>query len=467
MKKSIVITLLCLFILTSCQGMQYRLQPYIEGAGVVVLYLQPFPQEADRIRFTLEGISALGSDGREIPFHLKLSQIKGRELTSQRLLAEAQLPPGFYTGLSMKVKDAHLRGEEGEAALMVPETPVRFDFSFAVSRKKGHQISLAFKPAESVIDGFAFRPLFSLYIPSVPIALLAGYVSNYGSNTITVFDKKSGQAAGVIATSGQPAGMAMNQRAGRVYVALPDLDEIEVIDITAGEITDRIRLNPGDRPRELALTPDGRTLFAVNTGSNTVSAIDLVPLFEAARIAVGNGPTSILIDRLGRRGYVCNNLSSTISVIDITNKSLIATIATESGPLRGQFNRSGDRLFVIHEWSPYINVVHMTTLSVEKRFSVGLGIKSIKVDASTGLVYLGRGRDAAVGIYEPSSFVSVDFLPTGSAIGYLTIDGFENNMLMVSPESQRLLIVNLISKRTLSIIDVGDSPYAVIVTGER
>jgi YVTN family beta-propeller protein len=447
--------------------MQHRLQPYIEDAGDVVLYLQPFPQEADRIRFTIEGIAARGSDGREFPFNLRISELKGRELTRQRLLGAAQLPPGSYSGFSLKVKEAYLRGEEGDAALMAPDIPVRIDFFFTVIKRKGLQISLTFKPAESLAGGFSFRPQFSLHVPPLPISSLAGFVSNYGSGFITVFDKKSGQAAGVIATGGGPAGMAMNQQAGRAYAALPDRDAIEVIDVHAGEVTDRILLNPGDRPRELALAPDGRTLFAVNSGSNTVSAIDPVALFETARIAVGNGPASLLIDRTGRRGYVFNSLSSTITVIDIANRAIITTIATESGPLRGQFNRSGDRLFVIHGWSPYISVVNTATLAVEKRLSVGLGIKFIKVDDNSGWVYLAREREAAVGVYEQNSFVSVDFLPTGAAIGYLTIDGTENNMLLLSPELQRLLIMNLIGRRILSSIDVGDSPYAVMVTGER
>jgi hypothetical protein len=140
LKNTVIIAfLLFLILLTSCQGMQHRLQPYIEDAGDVVLYLQPFPQEADRIRFTIEGIAARGSDGREFPFNLRLSELKGRELTRQRLLGAIQLPPGSYSGFSLKVKDAYLRGEEGDAALMAPDIPVRIDFFFTVIRRKGLQ----------------------------------------------------------------------------------------------------------------------------------------------------------------------------------------------------------------------------------------------------------------------------------------------------------------------------------------
>jgi YVTN family beta-propeller protein len=457
----------CLVLIAGCQGMQTRVKPVLEEEGDVLLYLQPFPQEADRLRFTVEGITARRSDGREFPFSLSISELDGRALTRQRLLAAAQLPQGSYTGLSVKVKDALLRGEEGEAALLVPDTPVGLEFPFTVARKKGYLIALAFKPQASVTGGFSFMPVFSLSIPPPPIPGLTGYVSNQGANNITVFDKKSGEAVRVIPTGGGPAGIALDQRARRAYAAIPNSDTIETIDVTAGEVTDRIMLRSGDRPSEVALSPDGRTLFTANAGSNTVSAIDLFSFTESGRITVGNGPASILVDRPGRRAYIFNGLSSTISVIDVANRALAATITTEPGPLRGQFNRNGDRLYVIHEWSPYLSVIDTASLAVVKRISVGMGFKAMKVDTSTDMLYLGKDHDVTVGVYEPFSLFPVDFLQTGSGITFLTIDGEGNNLLMVSPEGRRLLIMNLISRKTLSVIEVGDAPYGVTVMGER
>jgi YVTN family beta-propeller protein len=444
-----------------------QLKPPLEEEGEVFLYIQPFPQEADRLRFRIEGISLRKSDGMEIPLTVKLADLRGRDMTRQRLLGSAQVPPGSYTGLSFKVKDAHLKVEDGDAALLVADVPTRIDLSFQVSRKRAYLISLAFRPKESILGGIGFSPVFSVSIPPKPIASLTGYVTNYGSNNITVFDKKIGQATGVIATGRGPAGMVLDQIGRRAYVAIPGDDTIEVIDVAAGEVTDKIRLTIGDHPQELALTPDGRILLAVNPGSNTISVIDLAPLTESSRINVGNGPSSILVDRSGRRAYAFNTLASTISVIDILNRALVATIATDPGPLRGQFNRQGDRFYVIHELSSYLSVIDANFFSVTKRLSVGMGMRSIKVDTNTDLVYLGKNHDIVLGIYEPLSFVAVDYLQTGGGINYMTIDGDENNLVVVMAELQRLMITNLISKKALAVIDVGEGPYWVTLMGER
>ncbi len=451
----------------SCKGGFLQLKPVLENEGEVYLYIQPFPQEADRLRFSIETISAVTGDGREIPVSLTMKDLKCLEIKRQRLLASGTLPPGLYSGFSFKVKDGFLKTEDGEAALLMPDGPVKIDFSFNVARKKAYVITMTFKYNESVQSGFSFSPAFSIVIPVRPILALTGYVTNSSSNNITVFDKIANQVMGVLATGGKPEGMALDQNRRRAYVALSSDDTIEVMDVMAGDVINRLRLNTGDRPHELGLTPDGTMLLSVNTGSNTVSFIDANSLLEASRITVGKSPNSILIDQTGRRGFVFNTLSNTISVINIPNRGIVATISTESGPLRGQFNRRGDLLYVIHQWSPYLLEVDTSTFSVVRRDQLKMGLNSIKVDTRTDLVYLGRKTDVRVDGYYPFTFVPVDFIQASPGIEYMTIDNELNNLYLVNSREKTVIAVNLVSKRVVAEFDVGDGPYWVTMMGER
>jgi YVTN family beta-propeller protein len=467
LKKKLIFILLTLSLLLACQAAISRLKPPLEEEAEVYLYLQPYPQEAERLRFTLDGVFAVSGEGREYPLEILSHEIKSSDVRRQRLLASGRIPPGSYTGFSFKVKKATLKGEEGEVDLLIPETAVRNDFHLNVSRKRGYVIWLAFKYKESVQTGFSFSPVFSMSIPAKPIISLAGYVSNTGSSNVAVFDKKLGQIVGVIPVGKGPAGMALDQGSRKAYVANSGDDEIEVIDITGDEVTNRIRLITGDRPQELALTPDGRTLLSVNPGSNTVSFIDSSSLFELNRVNVGNGPRSILIDPNGRRAYVFSTLSGTITVLDIANRAIITTFSTDPGPIRGQFNPRGDNLYVIHELSSYVAVIDPVSFRVLKRFSVGIGMISIKVDHRTGLVYIGRKNDIFVGVYNPFSFVAIDLIRTGGAVNYMAIDGEENNLYMVSGEMNRVMVSNLVRKRIAYEIDVREDSYWVTMMGER
>lgn len=456
-----------LLILGGCQATLSKFLPPLEEEGEVYLYAEPFPQEAERLRFNIEAIFAVSADGREFPLTVALHELKPSDMRRQRLFASGRLPPGSYIGFSFKVNKAFLKTEEGEANLLVSETPVRNDFPFSVSRKRAYVISLMFKYTESISGGFSFSPVFSMMIPARPIPSLTGYVSNSGSNNIMVFDKKLNKVLSVIVTGRSPAGMARDQRQGRAYVALSMDDAIELIDVLSGEVINRLRLNTGDRPQELALTPDGRTLLVANKGTNTVSFVDALSLVELGRVDVGKEPNSVSIHPNGIRAFVFNTLSSTVSVVDIPNKAIITTISTDPAPLRGQFNRRGDRLYIIHEWSMYLTAIDPFALSLLRRFPVKMGMISIKVDIQTDLVYMGRGRDTTVEVYDPFLFVVVDSINTGAGISYMTIDGDENNLYMVNPQVKSVMVSRLVRKKVIAEMDVGEGPYWVTMMGER
>lgn len=456
--------------LWGCQMKSAFLKPAApEGTdnGEVFLYAQPFPQEADRLRFSIEAVFAVRDDGMVLPLSLSLSEFKSRDMKRQRLIASGWLPPGHYTGFSFKVRDASLEVEEGEANLLVPEAPVMAEFQFEISRERSHVMWLKFNYMQSINKGIGFSPSFSVFLPERPVSGLTGYVANYDSNNITVFDKKSMQVIGTITAGKGPGGIAIDKDHRRAYVTLAVDDAVDVIDMTSGLVINSIKLSPGDSPREPAFTPDRRLLLTANSRSDTVSVIDPSSLIELTRIPVGNGPNSIVIDLAGRRAYAFNTLASTISVIDLASRSVAAVISTEPGPLRGQFNREGNRLYVVHEWSSYITVIDPFSLSVLSRIRVGIGVNALKLDTRTNLLYVSKKDDVMIELYDPISSIPVDFIKVEGSTSYMTIDSEENNLYLVIPETQTVVIVDVISKKVIGAIDVGRKPGWVTMMGER
>jgi YVTN family beta-propeller protein len=454
-------------ILLGCQASLSPVRPRLEDEGAVYLYLQPLPREAARLRVGMAGVSALSRDGREVPLSLSLRELSGRDVRRQRLLAAGPLPAGEYSGLVFRARSAALRGDGEESALLVPDAPTRIDFTFVVRRREAHVIALSLRYAESVDAGFRFSPVFSVYRPARPAVGLMGFVANRRSNDITVFDKKSLDVFDVIATGSGPSSLALDQRTRKLYAALSEDDTVEVIDLMAGKITDQIRLTLGDQPVALALTPDGKVLLSANMGSNTVSFIDPGSRVELTKIPVGNGPRFIAIDRTGRRAFAFNTVSNTVSVIDILGRGVIRAIPTDPDPVRGDFNRRGDRLYVIHQTSPFVTVINPDSGAVTGRFPVRTGMDAIKVDPNTDLVYLGAKREPAVGVYEPFSFVPVDFLDTGAGVAHMATDADENALYLVSPDTNRVVVSHRIRRRIAGELDAGEGPSWISLMGEN
>lgn len=465
--KRLTALLAASLLLCACHAKPFLGKPRLENEGAVFVYLQPFPQEAEGLAFRAEGISAVRQDGAMIPLSLEVTVFSGKEMKRERLLAAGELPPGQYAGFSFRLKDATLKGEEGEIALVPAEEAPRVLVPFAVDRGKTTVLSLQFRYRESIGEGFRFTPVFAGVIPGKIAAGLIGVVSGRGSNTVTMFDKVSGRIVGVIPTGASPAGMVIDPVSRKVYVAASAEDAVEVIDLLEAAVINRQRLSMGDSPLELALTADGKTLLATNNGSNTVSIIDSSSLIETKRLQVGAGPQSPLIDPSGRRAYVFNTLSNTISVIDLGVGAVAATVSAESGPVRGQFNRAGNRLYVLHRGSPYLIVLDPQSLSVVRRVHIGAAATALKVDPRTDRIYIAKRNSDEVDIYDPFSFLPVDSLRAGGEASYLTLDGEGNRLLLLLPRRKRLRIVNLVGKGTAAEVDVGEDPYWVTIMGEK
>jgi YVTN family beta-propeller protein len=465
--KRVFSILLIAISLSACVVARSHVRPPLEHEGSITLYLQPLSQEAGRLSFTLARIAAVRDDGQEFPLDLQLSELKGAEIKRQRLLCEGVLPQGSYVGFSVTALKATLKSPEGESDLLLAESPTMVKVAFKVAARKASVMFTAFNYRQSVISESSFKPAFAIAPPPPVVTAVSGYASIFNTNTITIFDKNAMVADGAIATRRGPKGLVIDQKLQRVYAAIPDEALVEVIDMTTQQIMNTIRLFLGDTPQGLALTPDGRTLLSVNTGSNSVSFLDTTSFIEISRITVGIGPNALIIDSMGRRAYVFNTFSNTISVIDVPRRALITSFSTDSSPLWGQFNAKGDRLYIIFGSSTYMSVLDTTSLTVLNRVYVGFGVNSLKVDPVTDLIYLGKISETQVSVYDPFSLKPFDYISVREAPAYITIDGEENKLWIAGITTGRLVSVDLVSRKVVAEIDVSSEPFWLTMMGER
>jgi len=459
---------LLLSLLAACVPARTPPKPVLTDMGELIIYLQPLPQEAQRLRFAVEGIYAIPTEGIEIPLSLSVHELRGVDLTvRQKLLARGSLPPGSYKGLSIRVKNAFVQSEEGEIALLVPEEPVGAPQVFEILRRKALTLFLTFNSSGAVTSAIRFTPRFSLEKPGRILINLTGYVSNSDGNLLSVFDKQTMRVVKSIATGWGPKGIALDQKRARAYVAISRDDTIEAYDVFKGEMISSLRLNLGDEPIDLALTPDGRTLISVNHKSNTVSIIDAISMFEISRVRVGEGPTSVAVDLSGFKAYVMNTLAGSISVVDLTQRTISVTIGVEGSPLQAAFSRDGDNLYVITRDTPNLLVIDPSQFILIRKIFVGTGALSITVDPSTGLVLVGKKFGGEITVVEPSTSMFIDTIGVKGTAAFMTIDRQEHSLFVILPGRRLLQKINLTSKRIMAEIELDEGAFQVVVMGEN
>jgi DNA-binding beta-propeller fold protein YncE len=443
-----------------------RVRPLRGAEGEVIVYLQPLPRELERVSFRIESVALRRQDGGEVPLVIEHQAVSAADAGAQRRLAWGRVPPGDYVGLLVKVGSATLARDGERSRLLVPAEPVQLDVHLTIDRGTARVLWASLKPEQAVSADYNFSPGFTVTVAAQTPPQIALYCTDAASAAVTVIDRRVRLATGEVPVGDLPRGIVLDRAATRAYVALGAEDQIQVLDVAANASIERIRLSPGDGPRELGLAVDG-TLVSVNERSRTVSFIDVAAKAELGRVGVGDAPVALLLDRSGPRAYVVNRASATISVIDVPRRVVVATLGTDPEPVRAQLSRDGSRLYVAHRGSAYLTVFALPALTQQVRAYVGLGATTLKIDSRTDFLYLSLGGERRISVYDPVSIQLVDSFDVPGTPSYMAIDDTDNTLHVVVPERRAIAVFDLTSRKLLAELPVGEDPYSIAMFGER
>jgi YVTN family beta-propeller protein len=115
-------------------------------------------------------------------------------------------------------------------------------------------------------------------------------------------------------------------------------------------------LQVGTNPTSLAANPVRNEIYVVNTQSGTVSVIDAVTNRIVATIPVHRLPSFIVVDPTGHRAYVTNTGSNTVSVLNLDSRREIAVAGTGEQPGVDRISPDGRTLVVTNRGSGSISV---------------------------------------------------------------------------------------------------------------
>ena len=142
------------------------------------------------------------------------------------------------------------------------------------------------------------------------------YVTNGGSDTVTVLDVLNLRQDRVIRVGADPTGVAANPKRNEVYVVNTGSDSVSVIDAEKKKVVATIPVR--QRPYFISVSPDGTHAYVADSGSNTVSVVDLNKRRQIAVIGVGEAPGMAKISPDGKTLVVSNRVGGSASIIDAT-----------------------------------------------------------------------------------------------------------------------------------------------------
>lgn len=289
------------------------------------------------------------------------------------------------------------------------------------------------------------------------------YITNIGSDDVTIIDTATDQIKATIAVGDDPDGIAVLPSGAAVYVANFLGDEVSVIDPSTSSVTATIPVGSG--PVGVAAAPNNEQVYVANRESNTVSVIDTRSLRVVATIAVGEGPNGIAVRSDGGVVYVTNSFTHSpgvVSVIDTAAGRVVDSIAVNHSPGRVAFTPDGELAYVTNYRSHNVSVIDAVSHDVVATIPVAGRATNVAVSSDGELVYVTTlgGRINVIETRMNSLFANV-------------LVGVQPYAIGVLPSGERAYTADLRSDTT-SIVDtvnhvadgqiaVGMQPFALAI----
>lgn len=186
-----------------------------------------------------------------------------------------------------------------------------------------------------------------------------GLVTNLNSDSVTIVDVRSNQVIGSVPAGDAPTGIAIAPD-GNAYIA-NEQGAVTVLDTRTGAVAATIPL-PNRSSGELAITPDGRTVYTLDGGSTreNISAIDTQSRVVSSFDSGGENPSDIAISPDGKLAYAVNFESDTVSVIDTQkNEAVGAPIPAGNGANSIAITPDGRTAYVARIGANSVSVVDL------------------------------------------------------------------------------------------------------------
>ena len=351
------------------------------------------------------------------------------------------------------------------------------------------------------------------------------YVTNGGSNTVSVIDVVNVRLDREIAVGQNPVAVAASPTRNEVYVVNTGGGSAQgsVSGINAENNSVAATINVHNQPVSIEIDPKGELAYVANSGSNTISVLDLKARREIAAIGAGEEPAAARLSPDGKTLVVANRGAGSVSLIDPvarrlraviegcpgasdavilpkSNKTFVAcstghqimAIALAHGeahpvqpgsapsgpaqpdrmealldvgqaPLQLALKPDGGELFAINSLSDSISEVVTNSNDVGGSYMIGEDPVRGLITADNSLLYVANLRSQYVTVYGIDDGRRIGSIHVGDGPSAMALSGSGLLLFVVDARSGDLAVVRAASRSLFTLLPTGRDPNAIAV----
>jgi YVTN family beta-propeller protein len=269
------------------------------------------------------------------------------------------------------------------------------------------------------------------------------YTGNYEDDSLSVIDTATNQVVGSpIPTGDGPDSIAITPD-GKTLYATSGSGAITVVNTQTNQTVTTITGPSG--LETIAISPDGKTAYVSVPGDDEVIVIDLQTNQIVGPVKVGDAPIGIAYSPDGKLVYVVNDGDENVSVIDTATRQVVGSpIPAGNEPVNAVVTPDGKTLYVDNEADDNVSVIDTATRQITGTIPVGEEPWGLGLSPDGTRLYVSNNRDDNVTVIDTGTRQVVgDPIPTGD----------EPYELAFSPDGKSVYVANYGTDDSVTVIN--------------
>jgi YVTN family beta-propeller protein len=295
------------------------------------------------------------------------------------------------------------------------------------------------------------------------------YTGNFDSATVSMIDLGTNQVVGPAIPVGElPGSTAVTPNGRTLYVANEGSEDVTVIDTATNMVIATIPL--GGRPGQLSISPNGAFAYVSLEDKDAIVAINTqTNQIVGTPIPAGKVPWGIAVSPDGSLAYVVDIDGEGVSVINtMTGQTVGTPIPVGATPFNISLTPDGKTALVANFGGDTVSVLDLTTRQAVATIPVGLEPWGVAISPDGTRAYVSNEHEGSVSVID---------IPTKKVIGAPIQVGKEPFELMLSPDGKTLYVpnyesssVSVIATQTLQVtntIPISKGPWQLAIVPDQ
>jgi YVTN family beta-propeller protein len=297
------------------------------------------------------------------------------------------------------------------------------------------------------------------------------YVTNGGSNTVTVLDVVNVRFDRELPVGESPVAVAASPVRHEVYIVnsggAGGQGSLSVINAENNSVAATILLHR--QPTSIDLDSAGKLAYVANSGSNTISVVDLAARREVAAIGAGEEPVQARIAPDGKTVVVANRGGNSVSLINPAERRVRAFFEGCPAASDAVILPDSSKAFIACSGGHQVMVIALARPDahpfqpdrLETLMDVGRGPVQLALKPDGGEIFVSNSQSDSVS----EIYAGTDEAAGATIMGDNPVRGLvsrDNALLYVSNlRSQEVTIYGIEDGKRTGFVRVGDGPSAM------